>query len=107
MRFLTLEQIKQQLRIEPDFNEDDAYLEHLGEVAEMAVENDLNRTLYVTDVPESDPFGLRVNVRHQQAMLLMVGNLYENRESTTPGTIITEVPLTYQHLIERDRVITV
>lgn len=106
MRFLTLEQIKQQLRIEPDFIEDNAYLEHLGEVAELAVENDLNRTLYVTDVPESDPFGLLVNVRHQQAMLLMVGQLYENREATSDLTM-KEVPLAYQHLIERDRVITV
>ncbi len=107
MRFLSLDQIKQQLRIEPDFIEDDVYLEHLGEVAELAVENDLNRTLYVTDIPEEDRFGLLVNARHKQAMLLMVGNLHENRESTIPGTIITEVPLAYQHLIERDRVITV
>ena len=107
MRFLTLEQIKQQLRIESDFTEDDAYLEHLGEVSELAVENDLNRTLYVTDIPEADIFGLLVNVRHKQAMLLMVGQLYENREATISGTIIAEVPLAYQHLIERDRVITV
>lgn len=106
MRFLTLNQIKQQLRIEPDVIEDDAYLEHLGEVAELAVENDLNRTLYVMDIPESDPFGLQVNVRHQQAMLLMVGQLYENREVTSELTM-KEVPLAYQHLLERDRVITV
>lgn len=107
MRFLTLEQIKQQCRIESDFTEDDTYLEHLGEVSELAVENDLNRTLYVTDIPEEDPFGLLVNARHKQAMLLMVGNLNENRESTITGTIINEVPLAYQHLIERDRVIIV
>ena len=106
MRFLTLDQIKKQLRIEPDFIEDDAYLEHLGEVAEQAVENDLNRTLYVTDIPEEDLFGLRINVRHQQAMLLMVGQLYENREATSDLTM-KEVPLAYQHLIERDRVIVV
>lgn len=94
-----------QCRIEPDFTEDDSYLTQLGMVSEEAVENDLNRALYVTDIPETDLTGLMVMMRHKQAMLLMIGNLYENRESTISGTIITEVPLAYQHLIERDRVI--
>ena len=107
MRFLTLDLIKNQCRIELDFTEDDDYLKHLGEVSELAVENDLNRTLYVTEIPESDPCGLLVNVRHKQAMLLMIGNLYENRESTISGTKITEVPLAYKHLIEQDRIIPV
>ncbi len=106
MRFLTLEQLRIQCRIDADFTDDDAYLTQLGEVAEEAVENDLNRRLYVTDIPEDDPTGLQVTLRHKQAMLLMVGNLYENREATSDLTM-KEVPLAYQHLIEQDRVIPV
>lgn len=104
MRFLTLEQLRIQCRIDDDFTDDDAYLAQLGEVAEAAVEHDLNRRLYETDIAEDDSTGLLVNLRHKQAMLLMAGNLYENREATSELTM-KEVPLAYQHLIEQDRVI--
>ena len=104
MRFLTLEDIRTQCRIDEDATDDDDYLSQLGEVAEEAVEYDLNRKLYVTDIPEEDSTGMQVTLRHKQAMLLMVGNLYENREATSDLTM-KEVPLAYQHLIEKDRVI--
>ena len=108
LRFLTLAQMKTQCRIDADITDDDDYLNQLGEVAEAAVENDLNRRLYASDdeIPETDTTGIAVTVRHQQAMLLMVGQFYENREVTSELTI-KEVPLAYNHLIERDRVITV
>lgn len=108
LRFLTLAQMKTQCRIDADITDEDDYLNQLGEVAEEAVENDLNRKLYATDdeIPETDTTGIVVTVRHKQAMLLMVGQFYENREVTSELTM-KEVPLAYNHLIERDRVITV
>ena len=44
MKWLTLPDIKQQLRIEPDFNEEDTLLESYGESAEATVLNYLNRS---------------------------------------------------------------
>ena len=35
----------------------------------------------------------------KSAILLLVGNLYENREATISGTIIADVPLAYEYLI--------
>ena len=43
MKWLTLERIKQQLRIEPDFHDEDDLLEEYGETAEDAILEVLNR----------------------------------------------------------------
>ncbi|ELU16554.1 hypothetical protein CAPTEDRAFT_121697 [Capitella teleta] len=111
MRFLTLEEIRQQCRIDADdsgSSDEDTLLTRYGMVAEEAVESDLNRNLYATaaDIPEDDTTGLVAKMTHKQAMLLMVGQLYENREATSELTM-KEVPLAYQHFIEKDRVIPV
>lgn len=37
----------------------------------------------------------------KQAMLLMIGHWYENREEVAVGTIATQVPLAAQHLLEQ------
>ena len=44
MKWLTLERIKQQCRIEPDFNDEDELLELFGDSAEDAVINLLGRS---------------------------------------------------------------
>ena len=44
MKWLTLERIKQQCRIEPDFTEEDSLLEMYGESAEEVLLNHLNRS---------------------------------------------------------------
>lgn len=44
MKFLTLEQIKQQLRIEPDFHDEDKILELYGNSAETTVFNYIGRS---------------------------------------------------------------
>ena len=45
MKFLTLEEIKQQLRIEPDFTEEDAILTRYGNSAEQSILRICNRSL--------------------------------------------------------------
>ena len=47
-----------------------------------------------TDVPE----GIR------QAVLLTIGNFYQNRESVVTGTIATELPLSSQYLLEQYKI---
>ena len=44
MKWLTLSEIKQQLRIEPDFTDDDALLTRYGNSAEATVLNITGRT---------------------------------------------------------------
>ena len=91
MQFLTLDQIKQQLRIELDNTDEDSYLELIGSAAEASVESYLNRNLYADDVPDDDSNGLVIKTHIQMAMLLMVGQLHENRgddesqESSVPA----------------------
>lgn len=74
MKWLTLQRIKQQLRIEPDFTEEDEWLEDTGEVAEDAILEALNRSysdLY--DVYGHVPSPVR------RASLLLVDSLYQFR----------------------------
>ncbi len=74
MNYLTLEDIKQQCRIEADFHEDDALLESLGDGAESFLEAHLNESL---DNIVADNGG-ELPVALYRAMMLMVDYLYDN-----------------------------
>jgi len=39
----------------------------------------------------------------KQAMLLLIGHLYEHREDVITGTIVSQMPLASQHLLWKDR----
>ncbi len=107
LKILTLEQIKAQLRLEPDDNSEDSELLLYGLASEQAVSNHINRNLYHVMPPEiDDPTGMLVTHNIIVAMLLMVGQLYENREATSERTI-KEVPIAYSYLLEKYRVIPV
>ena len=107
MQFLTLQEIRHQCRLDEDDPSEDPYLELIGEAAEQAVTAHLNRNLYAEEVPDDDSTGMVIKKTTKMAMLLMVGQLYENREATISGTIVTEVPLAYQYLLQFDRIIPV
>lgn len=55
MKWLTLEEIKQQLRIEPDFTDEDALLTRYGNSAEAVVLNITRRTF--EELKEMNPTG--------------------------------------------------
>lgn len=76
LKWLTIEKIKGQLRIEPDFHDEDDILEDYGESAEDAVLNTINRTY--EEVMEV--YG-RVPAPIRRASLLIVGSLYKDREN--------------------------
>lgn len=82
MRYLTLSEIKTHLNIDSAFTDDDAYLESLESVAVDIIERDID---YKLSGLESLPDALK------HALLLVIGNFYDNRESLSPVGI-SELP---------------
>ena len=82
MKWLTLQQIKHQLRIEPDFTQEDDMLELYGESAEETILQWCNRTFDdIIEKYESVPKPI------VHASLLLVGTSYQYREPTTSQNI--------------------
>ena len=94
MKWLTLERIKQQLRIEPDFHEEDELLKEYGESAEEVLLNYLNRTY--EDVIEL--YG-RVPAPLRHASLMLVDMSYQYR-SPVSAQSISLMPYTFDILIK-------
>lgn len=92
--FLTIDQIKKHLNIDAEYTDDDNYLMDLAEVAEKAVQKHIDTKLQRIVEEEGE---LPKPLLH--AMLLMIGNLYNSRESVSFGVTTTEVPLSYQYLL--------
>lgn len=87
---------KAHLNIDADFHDDDALVLEYIQAAEAAVERHLDRPL--KDCLENGR--LRPNLR--QAILLLIGNYYANRESVTYGRP-AEVPYTLKYLLSLDK----
>ena len=90
--YLSLADVKRHLII--DHCDDDKYLADLITVAEDAVKTDLNLNSLCEIEDETGMLPASVI----QAMLLLIGTLYANRESVTYGTPHT-VPHSYEFLI--------
>ncbi len=90
--YVTLNNAKKHLQIDKDFKDDDEYILLLIQVAEDAVESNLNIPLasLLKDgvLPKS--------VYH--SILLMIGNLYSNREPVS-FTSAVKVPYTLEFLL--------
>lgn len=93
MTYLTLEQIKQHLNIDSDYTGDDNYLTSLAEVVEMVVEKHIDNSLEAL----SEGGELPPPLRH--AMLLLIGNYYNTRESIA-FVSSSEIPLSYNYLLD-------
>lgn len=96
---LTLDEIKAQCRIEPDFTDDDTTLEMMGSAAQNRTEVRINRKLYADSVPDSDPCGLVMTDDIKMAMLMLSSYWYENRTAANDFEQ-TEAPLAYNWLID-------
>ena len=86
--------VKKHLNIEPDFYDDDQYLLGLIEVAEQTVKVHVNEDM--DKLAEENGGCLPAPLF--QAMLLQIGNLYQNREII--GTKSQALPFNYQYLID-------
>ena len=94
--YLTIDDVKKHLLI--DHDDDNRYIADLITVAEDAVKTDLNLNSLCEIEDETGMLPASVI----QAMLLLIGTLYANRESVTYGTPHT-VPHSYQYLLDLNR----
>lgn len=92
--YIDLDYAKKHLNIEPDFTEDDEYILGLIEVAEASVKVHCNEDF--NKLAEDNGGCLPSPLL--QAMLLMIGNMYQNREPL--GTRNAALPFNYQYLID-------
>ena len=90
--YLNLGQVKKHLLVDDSFVADDSYITDLITVAEDSVSRHLDIALEELD----EGGNLPPSIIH--AMLLMIGNLYANREPVTFGTVV-KLPFTYEYLI--------
>lgn len=94
MKWLQLEQIKAQLRIEPDFTDEDELLEMYGESAEETLLQYLNRTYEdIIEVYGKIPAPLR------HASLMLVDTSYQYR-SPVSAQNMSIVPYTFDILVK-------
>lgn len=92
--YIDLDYAKKHLNIEPDFTEDDEYILGLIDVAEQAVRVHVNEDF---DTLAENNGGCLPSPL-SQAMLLMIGNMYQNREIL--GTRNLELPMSARYLID-------
>ena len=91
MKYLTVELIKAQCIIDESFHDDDAYLTHLGDVAESTVEQEIDDIL--SNVVAANNGKLPTPLLH--SMLLIVDYLYAQRGSNDNNP---EIPSAFLHL---------
>lgn len=92
--YIQLDLAKKHLNIEDDFKEDDEYILNLIEVAESAVRVHINEDFET--IAEKNGGCLPPPIL--QAALLMIGNMYQNREPI--GQKNQALPFNYQYLID-------
>lgn len=92
--YTTLAIIKKQLNIDSSFTEDDSYLEWLYMVAEAAVQQYLCANL---EDYEDDNHNIPAPIVH--AMLLYIGEMYNNREVNAYGVSVTPTTFNFEFLI--------
>lgn len=93
--YIPLDLAKKHLNIEPEFHDDDEYIMGLVDASEQAVQVHVNDG----DLEEiATKHGGCLPTPLFQAILLMVGNLYQNREIVGSKTIA--LPFNYQYLID-------
>lgn len=91
--YLTKETVRKHLNLDEFFTDDDSYLLDLIKVAEDATEKRIGKPL--SKCIDKKTGDLIPSIKH--TILLLIGTLYSQRESTSPSTI-TKVPYTFDFL---------
>lgn len=91
--YLQLDQIKKHLNIDEYYKDDDEYLLYLASVSELVVEKHIDCNLVELCDDRGD---LPSPLLH--AMLLFIGDMYNNRESVSYSSP-HEVPFSYEYLL--------
>lgn len=92
---IDVEKVKKHLNIDDEYNGDDNYIASLISVAKEIVEKHINQNL--TSICEENDGILPKAL--EQAMLLLIGTYYANRETIT-YTSATELPLSYSYILD-------
>ncbi|HHR5857404.1 TPA: head-tail connector protein [Providencia alcalifaciens] len=104
---LSLEVVKSHCNIDPEFTDDDKILTIYIGSAVKYVENYTRRTLYENESSEgyqNDPESLLLSDDVKNAMLLLIGQWYENREATNIGNITSALPFATEALLQPYRI---
>lgn len=96
--YISVEQVKKHLNIEPEFTEDDEYLEYLIEVATMVVEKHIDISLSAL-CSEDFRGDSKLPSPLIHTMLFFIANLYSNRESIASYNNY-ELPLSYSYILD-------
>lgn len=91
--YIPLDVAKKHLNLEPSFTDDDQYIMMLIDAAEQAVLKHTNEDIEKLE----EAGGGCIPTPIFNAILLMIGHLYQNREIV--GTKTAELPLAYEYLI--------
>jgi uncharacterized phage protein (predicted DNA packaging) len=92
MRYITVEDVKRHLYI--DFEADDKIIADYIDAAQEIIEKYLNVKLCDLMVNERLPFPVL------QAIKIMVGNLYNNREGVSFNAIPYKIPFSFEYLLQ-------
>lgn len=92
--FISLDRIKKHLNIDEYFKDDDMYILSLYSVAEKVVEKHTDTNL--SKIAKVNGGELPSPLTH--AMLLLIGDMYRNRESITFGTV-NVIPFSYDYIL--------
>ena len=91
---MKLSTVKKHLLVDTSFTDDDSYIQELMDVAEASVEAHLDIALTALEGDDGSIPSPLIS-----AMMLMVGNLYANREPVAVGVSVAEMPLSYRYLV--------
>lgn len=92
MRYVTVEDIKKHLYI--DFEADDYIIADSIDAAQSIIEKYLNVKLCDLVVDEQLPYPIL------QAIKIMVGNLYNNREGVSFNAVPYKIPFSFEYLLQ-------
>lgn len=107
MYIVTLAEAKKHLNIESYFTEDDTYISSLIDVAFVSIKNRCNNNTWVDssgvtignkEFADNSVDGTEIPISIKHAILLMVGNLYANREPVSFAGA-TVIPYTIEFLL--------
>ncbi|MCX2589467.1 head-tail connector protein [Proteus vulgaris] len=104
---LSLELVKQHCNIDPDFTDDDKLLTLYTNSAVKFVENYTRRTLYEKEASEGcqeDADHLLLTDDVSAAMLLLIGQWYDNREGVISGRSFSTQPFAVEALLQPYRI---
>lgn len=81
--------------MDESFHDDDSYLEALGDVVEEVTEKHIDVSLKKLTADNNG----KIPTPLKQAMLLLLGTYYSNRENISFSSSSSEIPLSYSYLL--------